>query len=230
MRQIDRVWLFLLGPILFNFLVFMFSGWLGYIETASYEKAWKVAWVYRSLFWLILLWIFFYLLVREFKFKGKFLKDLIRVNRNSIFNDVALDAGLLFLFLLLWNAYTIPWTFIWPEFFTYFGEMPLTTSYIMFVIISSITAGLVEEVIWRGYGVTKLEEKYTSPKKAVAISSITWAVYHIDPFHIGIVLIQGIIYGYLYIRVRRLSPLIIGHTAFDIITFAFPQITMLLVS
>jgi len=229
MRYHKRVWFFLLGPIIFNFLAFALSWWLGYAVTGSYESAWEAAWVYRSLSWMIVLWVFFFLLVREFRLEGKSLKDAIGMSRDSIVVDVALGACILFISLLLWNLYAVPWEYVWPGFLAYFRELPLTTGYVTLVVASSFTAGLVEESIWRGYGFPNLEEKYASTKKAVAISSITWAVYHIDPFHIGIVFIFGILYGYLFVKVRRLSPLIIGHVAFDIIGFAFPQILTVLV-
>lgn len=229
MRYPDRAWFFLLGPAAFNLLAFMLSGWLGYSATGSYESAWEVAWIYRSLIWIIMMWAFLYLLFRETPFEGRSFHNIIGMNRNTILIDVMLGTGLLLLSLLLWNVYLIPWAFVWPEFLAYFKETALAMGYVVLVVISSITAGLIEELIWRAYGILKLQEKYASTKKAVAISSITWAVYHIDPFHIGIVLIYGIIYGYLFTKIRRLSPLIIGHTAFDIVGFAFPQILTLLV-
>ena len=107
--------------------------------------------------------------------------------------------------------------------------MPLTILSGFLTIISYFTAGLAEELIWRGYVIPRLIESYHSVNVGVLIWSITWAFYHIDPFHIGITLLLGIVYGYSFIKIRRLTPLIYGHILFDVISFILPQTLTLLV-
>lgn len=230
MRSASHLWFFLLGPFVFNFFAYMLSWWFGYVVTGSYESAWKVAYVYRAWIWMGILWVFFCLLIREFRFEGLSFKNVVGMKRDLIVADVLLGIGLLLLSLLSWNLYMVPWALVWSEFLAFFEEFPLTMEYVALVVMSSFTAGVVEELIWRGYGISKLEERYRSTRKAVVFSAITWAVYHIDPFHIGIVFIFGVIYGYLFVKLRRLSPLIMGHTAFDIVGFAFPRLLTMLVS
>ena len=94
-------------------------------------------------------------------------------------------------------------------------EIPLWAKIYM-VTIAPLTAGIFEEVIWRWYGIEKLEE-YRSTRTAVIIQAITFGIWHGLSLHTIATTLIGIIYGYVYTKRRHLLELSIAHILTDII-------------
>jgi len=86
----------------------------------------------------------------------------------------------------------------------------------MNALIAPFSAGIFEEVIWRGYGITKLEE-FMSSWKAVVVRAIAFSLSHIYPDRVISVLPFGLICGFIFVRRRGLVPLISAHVAIDLI-------------
>ena len=168
------------------------------------------------------MWGFLFFLLRRFRSEGRSFKGVVGLSRGSFLRDVVLGLGVSLLTFLLWNVYMVPWELALPGYSTYFETPVLTFGYLVLVVAVAVTAGVVEEVIWRGYGIPELEGRYRSVGRAVLVSSVAWAVYHVNPFHVGVTLVLGVVYGWFFVRVRRLAPLIVGHFVFNLISFAFP--------
>jgi len=93
---------------------------------------------------------------------------------------------------------------------------------VFFIIVSPITAGFVEELIWRGYFIEKLLARGDSKWRAILLSSISFAFIHgfflIDK--LIVTFLFGIIAGLYYFQERHLPVLILSHVTVDVIAFA----------
>ncbi len=86
-------------------------------------------------------------------------------------------------------------------------------------VILSITAGICEEVIFRGYGISVLERLLKNKKMALILSSLSFMSLHglasvPWPFLVQYFII-GLILGLIYQKYRRLEILIIIHFSLD---------------
>lgn len=91
-------------------------------------------------------------------------------------------------------------------------------SKIYLVCIAPFTAGIFEEIIWRGFGITALE-KFTKTRTALVIQAVAFGLWHGLSFHAIITFIIGLIYGYVFIKRRRLLLLTASHIITDVIGF-----------
>jgi uncharacterized protein len=85
----------------------------------------------------------------------------------------------------------------------------------VFVVLSNIIAApILEELLFRGIFLKGLLEKY-NPAFAIIFSSILFAVLHIYPWHIVLMLFVGLLQGWLYYRTRSLPMCIILHSLYN---------------
>lgn len=93
---------------------------------------------------------------------------------------------------------------------------------VYFIAAQPLTAGFVEELIWRGYFVEKLLRMGNSEWRSIIFSSISFAFIHgfwlVDK--LAVTFLFGIIAGAYYVRERNLVVLIVTHVTLDIIAFA----------
>lgn len=95
------------------------------------------------------------------------------------------------------------------------------------IIHAFITAGFVEEFLWRGYLINRLvdlqgKKTYLSWTVAIVLSAIIFGLGHANQGILGIVKISliGLLFGVAFIAVRRnLWPLIIVHIVLDVVSF-----------
>ncbi len=97
-------------------------------------------------------------------------------------------------------------------------RIPLWARYLN-AFAAPFTAGIFEEVIWRGFGIESLM-KFTTDKGAILIQALAFALWHISPIHVIFVFFIGLAYGFAYIRRKSLAPLIIAHVLTDLIGFS----------
>lgn len=93
---------------------------------------------------------------------------------------------------------------------------------LFFLALSPLTAGFVEELIWRGYFIEKLLAMGSSERRAIVYSSISFAFIH-GVFLVDKLLITflfGVIAGSYYVRERNLPVLMSAHVLVDITAFA----------
>ena len=89
------------------------------------------------------------------------------------------------------------------------------------LLLSALQNGALEEVLVLGYLLTRLRQLGVSPARAVAISAVLRGSYHLYQGLGGFVgnAIMGVIFGILFLRWRRASPMIIAHTLIDAVAF-----------
>jgi len=114
----------------------------------------------------------------------------------------------------------------WEEYANLWNESVRRTpteSRLFTLIIGSVTAGIFEEILWRAYGITMLEGKYGT-RTALTLQAIAFGVWHIAPqnlIHIVFTSLNGVIYGYVFTKRRRLLTLSAAHWLTDVIGFSF---------
>ena len=95
------------------------------------------------------------------------------------------------------------------------------------IVHACITAGFVEEFLWRGYLINRLVDlqgKKTTLSWTVAVvfSAIIFGLGHANQGLVGIVKISliGLMFGIAFLTVRRnLWPLVIVHVVLDVVSF-----------
>ena len=177
---------------------------------------------------LILYWMYF---------SGKWNPSNTKVFRRFCMRDTKLKRpvwiwGLVaaFFIFILWHSYLIL-TFriveFQPEIFKIFRDIntaPSWTSWSL-ILMGSLVAGICEEIGYRGYLQTPLEQKH-GPVAGISITSLVFVVIHLhQAWASGPVLVQlfvtSFMIGYLAYATNSLIPGIIAHVTLDIINFSY---------
>ncbi len=105
-----------------------------------------------------------------------------------------------------------PVTGIWSEVFENIYQANLFTSFIGIVIIPSV----IEEIIFRGIILKGFLGIY-KPLAAIALSSLLFAVIHINVWQMATAFLAGLFIGWIYYRSRSLFIVIFIHGLFNTI-------------
>lgn len=89
------------------------------------------------------------------------------------------------------------------------------------LVLSAAQNGLLEEVLVAGYLLHRLRQLGWSDNRAVAVSAILRGSYHLYQGLGGFFgnLVMGLLFGRLYQRWGRTTPLVIAHTLIDAVAF-----------
>jgi membrane protease YdiL (CAAX protease family) len=89
------------------------------------------------------------------------------------------------------------------------------------LILSAVENALLEEVVVIGYLFTRLRQLAWNVVAIIALSAVIRGAYHlyqgIGPFFAN--LIMGAIFSLIYLRWKRVGPLVVAHTLLDIAAF-----------
>ncbi|MCC5909697.1 MAG: CPBP family intramembrane metalloprotease [Clostridiaceae bacterium] len=91
-------------------------------------------------------------------------------------------------------------------------ELPSATNpreYIILMLIISISAGICEEVFFRGFILSGYER--LGAKRAIVISSILFGVFHFNLYNLFGPIVLGLVFSYLVLLTNSLYAGIIGH-------------------
>ena len=89
------------------------------------------------------------------------------------------------------------------------------------LILSAVENALLEEVVMIGFLFTRLRQLNWNVIAIIATSAIIRGSYHLYQGIGGFIgnLIMGVIFGLIYLRWKRVGPLIVAHTLLDITAF-----------
>jgi uncharacterized protein len=94
------------------------------------------------------------------------------------------------------------------------------------LLLAAAKNGILEEVLLLGYGVDRLEKLRVPPGLIIVGLAVFRGTYHlyqgIGPF-VGNVF-MGLLFGFLYLRHRRVMPFVVAHTLIDAVGFVAPGI------
>ncbi|MGO1839921.1 MAG: CPBP family intramembrane glutamic endopeptidase [Candidatus Microbacterium stercoravium] len=85
------------------------------------------------------------------------------------------------------------------------------------LVLSAVRAGLLEEVILNGYLFERLGSRW---RVLIAVAALR-GLYHLyqgPAMAIGN-MVMGLVFGWVYLKWRRVMPLVIAHTLLDVIAF-----------
>jgi CAAX protease family protein len=131
---------------------------------------------------------------------------------------------------VLWAA-SFVLVIVLAQLFQYFGQrevdflsegLPLWFRVVQAVSIA-VTAGVTEEIVVRGYAQTRLEQLRVSTATILVVPTLLWGVLHVYQGLGAAMTIfgLGLMYAWYYHRTRRLWPLILAHTLFDMTQLVF---------
>jgi membrane protease YdiL (CAAX protease family) len=89
------------------------------------------------------------------------------------------------------------------------------------LILSAAQNAFLEEVVVVGYLVTRLERMRISVPLIIGLSAVLRGSYHLYQGFGGFAgnLVMGVVFALLFVRFRRVAPLVVAHTILDIIAF-----------
>jgi membrane protease YdiL (CAAX protease family) len=89
------------------------------------------------------------------------------------------------------------------------------------LVLLALANGLVEEVVFVGYLITRLREIGWRTWHIVAASALLRGGYHLYQGIGGFIgnAIMGVVFALFFLRTRRVLPLIIAHTVLDVVAF-----------
>jgi len=96
----------------------------------------------------------------------------------------------------------------------------------VFFVFAALTAGICEEVVFRGFAITRLGKLFRSRWIAVIVSSVCFVFLHDVPDSLGqfsSYFLVGIIFGgtFVFWKMRRLEYLIVAHAGIDAVFGSF---------
>lgn len=89
------------------------------------------------------------------------------------------------------------------------------------LILAAAQNAILEEVVMIGFLFTRLRGLRWQPWVILIVSAVIRGSYHLYQGFGGFVgnLLMGLIFGLIYLRVRRVGPLVVAHTLLDIAAF-----------
>ena len=89
------------------------------------------------------------------------------------------------------------------------------------LVLSAAQNGIVEEVLVLGYLLRRLSQLGWSPYRALVLAAAVRGSYHLYQGFGGFAanFVMGLVFGYLFLRWKRVMPFIIAHTLMDSVAF-----------
>ena len=89
------------------------------------------------------------------------------------------------------------------------------------LVLAALMNALLEEVIAVAYLVERLEELRWAAPLIIAASALLRGTYHLyqGPGMAAGNVVMGVLYAWFYVRTRRVAPLVVAHTALDVVAF-----------
>ncbi len=160
--------------------------------------------------------------------EGLQLRDLIGFDRHRLGRDLLIGLGLIVVFIPLGLAINLLSSTI-----VYGTPQPPPSVYTpplgvfwWAVLVVPVTVGFMEEMTYRGYALPRLEALTGRSGLALLIMSLGFGMQHVAvplvdwQFSLASfleALAVGLILGFIYLRQRRLVPLIVGHWGANVV-------------
>jgi len=167
--------------------------------------------------WVLLgMYVFlFFVIRRATTTEGMKIPEIVNIRRGKLLADIGIGVAVFFGLLLINSVYSVLWSSRFPLPQVTYSSNPFTID--TMILLLPIGAGIVEELVWRGYGNSRLLVLTGSPLKSILISSLGFGMWHVDLFHFGYTFIGGLFLGYIYTTNKRLLPCMVGHWLYDFI-------------
>ncbi len=197
LKVLDANLLYLIGAFLFIFIG-------AYVQQKSLKFGLLI-----TEYVLILLPPILYLAIRKIN-----IKKSLRLNRLSLKHGLMIICITLLMYPVAVFANAVMMLIL-----SLFGNLNIpqlptagnTSEYIVLMLIISISAGICEEVFFRGFMLKGYEA--LGKNKAIIISSILFGIFHFNLYNLTGPIVLGLVFGYLVVATDSLYAGIIGHVA-----------------
>jgi len=161
-----------------------------------------------------------------FKSEKESLRQIIGPIKGEVWLTVYTVAALLALSILLFQIIE-PYVIglvqgedMWKQLICEYRRMPL--AFVLYgVAVTSLTAGVCEEIVWRSYLQTRFERLFKGKVwRAILLQALLFGLWHSVSIHTIFTAIFGLVYGWVYARKRKLVPIMISHWLGDVIGFS----------
>jgi membrane protease YdiL (CAAX protease family) len=135
-----------------------------------------------------------------------------RISKNTLFSIIIISVG--FIIIIDELDRIVYALFGSPDFLSELVEQLKITSVlngILIILTTIIVAPLVEEMLFRGFLQKVLEESWEDITKAILVTSLFFALVHLNPYWIVQIYLLGMLLGYLSWRTNSIIPGIILH-------------------
>ncbi len=135
-----------------------------------------------------------------------------KISRNTLFSIIIISIG--FIIIIDELDRIVYALFGSPDFLgELIEQLKITSVYTGFLIILTtiIVAPIVEELLFRGFLQKVLEESWEDITKAILVTSLFFALVHLNPYWIVQIYLLGMLLGYLSWRTNSIIPGIILH-------------------
>lgn len=204
-------WGWLLLPVLLMFVGSNLVFGLFMLRLSNLAEAGAATRAVGPVIWSVLQMVLLWIAVRRLRTVQASLGGLIGFERQRLLHDLGLGvviagAGTAVILLSLravepiFGAGTVP--------FPMWGILWWTT-------IGAVTAGIGEEIYFRGFLFKRLGR--LSAPALLVVTSLAFAVWHASPVMLLHTFLGGILLGWVYLRTRRLFPVILGHTFTNVV-------------
>lgn len=189
------------------------------------KKPFYSMYMYGPILWSIYHIFLFLLTWKFFKSEKESLKEIIGPLKDKISHSIFIIFLLIGLSILMFQiiepiASDIIYGFsTMKQMISEYKEVPLFL-FLYTILITSLTAGIFEEIIWRGYIQTRLEYRFKSKMLAIIIQAILFGLWHGTSIHAIFTAIFGFTSGFIYYKTRKLIPIMISHWIGDVIGFS----------
>lgn len=210
----------LLNNFLTPMIILAFTPLTNFIEKPTYY-----IYMFGFILWPIY-HIFLAILVIHFlNIEQEDFRTILGVTRNRLGLQMAVVFGLVILSFIIFQiiepyvSELIYGPGAWIEFIKEYKEIP--SGLIVYgILVTSLTAGVCEELVWRGYLLTRFQILFKNRIWfAIVLQAILFGLWHSLSVHTIFTAFFGLIYGLVYIRLKMLTPIVVSHWLGDVIGF-----------
>lgn len=99
------------------------------------------------------------------------------------------------------------------------------------LILRAAMNGILEEVVMVGYLFTRWAQRGGAMWQILLISAVVRGGYHLYQGFGGFIgnLVMGLVFGWIYLKTKRVMPLVVAHTLLDVVAFLGYPLLLLLV-
>lgn len=221
-----RLLIMIILPLILNIFLTPMIVILGVSLTEFLSSPTYYIYAYGFILWSIYHVFLFFLTYYFLKAEKETLKQLIGPITDKTWQSIVTVSGLLILSIILFQLIEATLSNLiygpdsWEQFLNEYQRLPLGII-IYGIVVTSLTAGICEEVVWRGYIQTRLESLFKGRiLLAVTIQALIFGLWHSVSLHTLFTAIYGLVAGIIYSKTRRLIPIMIGHWLGDVISFS----------
>jgi len=178
--------------------------------------------LYRVVLTLVELAIVFYFVYPFMRREKDKPNQIIGYRKDKLLSDFGIGIVLALLAFVINMVYAPVGDFIDPGYeqsvIDYFSSQHIALKLFDSMLIP-LTAGFVEEIVWRGYGYKGAKKLTGSFLAGAVISSLSFGLVHTQLYVIGFAFLYGLLFCFAFEKTKRIMPLMIGHWLYDFVQF-----------